>query len=202
MTSLLPGRSWIVSTLAWKLKARYYLEIGAHANECFNAIAVENKIGIEPTPRGGNWRGTSDEFFWRIPSNTAFDLVFVDGDHRTAQVWRDVKNALAHTLSCGAIVMHDCLPEREEQQRDEPVEGQAWLGGAWKVLAWAHSLPDVDCAVVDTDWGCGVLLARENSRRAEEVNPLALEWKDYQRWCNEAFKVIRPDGLIKWIGGD
>ena len=38
-----------------------YLELGCHRNEIFDKIVIE-KIGVDPIS-GGNFRGTSDQFF-------------------------------------------------------------------------------------------------------------------------------------------
>ena len=39
-----------------------YLEIGCDQNQVFDNIQLENKVGVDPSS-GGNFRGTSDEFF-------------------------------------------------------------------------------------------------------------------------------------------
>ena len=65
-----------------------YLEIGCHNDEVFNKISIE-KIGVDPVS-GGNFRGTSDEFFKKNKSN--FDCIFIDGLHEYKQVKRDILN--------------------------------------------------------------------------------------------------------------
>ena len=70
---------------------RRYLEIGCAGDECFSRVRAAYKVGVDPVV-GGTLRMASDEYF--AMAVETFDLVFIDGDHRHPQVFRDVCHAL------------------------------------------------------------------------------------------------------------
>lgn len=59
---------------------------------------------------------TSDSFFKRQSEldPTAFDVIFIDGDHSAEQTWEDLFNSLALLRDNGVIAMHDTLPIKYE----------------------------------------------------------------------------------------
>ena len=76
----------IINYVINKYDYKKYLEIGCHNNEVFDKIKIE-KIGVDPVS-GGNFKGTSDEFFEQ--NNKNFDCIFIDGMHEYKQVKKDV----------------------------------------------------------------------------------------------------------------
>ena len=70
-----------------------YLEIGCDDDEIFNSINVKDKIGVDPF-RGGNFRGTSDDFFFQNQNN--FDCIFIVGLH----VFKQVKKNILNSIDC------------------------------------------------------------------------------------------------------
>ena len=67
----------LINHIIKKNNYKQYLEIGCHNDEVFNKIEID-KIGIDPIS-GGNFRGTSDEFFEK--NQKKFDCIFIDGLH-------------------------------------------------------------------------------------------------------------------------
>jgi len=63
-----------------------YLEIGCDNNQVFSQIAINDKVGVDPVS-GGNFRGTSDLFFFNNVKK--FDLIFIDGGHSQETVYKD-----------------------------------------------------------------------------------------------------------------
>lgn len=171
--------------LAGRTLATAYLEIGCHRNETFNQIKADIKVGVDPKS-GGTVRATSDEFF--ANNEQCFDAIFIDGLHHCEQVLRDVDNALRVLNPGGAIVLHDCLPTRREHQVRAPIT-PAWTGDVWRAMLALRQRFDIDPAVVDADWGLGVVLPRANS---EPLPPVRYcDWEDSRKHL----RVISPDDL-------
>ncbi len=149
--------------------------------------------------RGGTLRMTSDEFF--AQNRETFDLVFVDGLHLREQVVRDVDNAVRCLNLGGCIVLHDCLPTTEEQQVREPVRpGASWTGDVWKAVVDLRQRADYDLAVLASDWGLGVLFARENSDAL--APPVSVEWNDYTADRIRLLRIVDEAGIRRFIGGE
>jgi len=56
------ARAEIINFLSRYITAKDYLEIGCAYNECFDAVEIDNKVGVDPNS-GGTLRMTSDDFF-------------------------------------------------------------------------------------------------------------------------------------------
>src|SRR3990167_9921328 len=145
----------IINALIKKHNYTKYLEIGTQNNVCFNAINIENKVGVDPVS-GGTFRGTSDEFF--AQNTETFDIIFIDGLHTAEQVHIDIINALNCISDNGTILIHDCLPMTELYQQ-VPRISKVWNGDVWK--GWAQFISECEftnICTIDTDCGIGVLL--------------------------------------------
>lgn len=130
-----------------------YLEIGIADGENWKEIRCPSKTGVDPAVTGENiWSTTSDEFFEKIPGDTTFDLIFIDGWHQEDQVDKDFLNSLQHLAPGGRIVMHDVNPENPEWEHPNR-NGTAWR--SWSKLRMTR--PDLTMYVVDCDYGCGVV---------------------------------------------
>lgn len=160
----------LLNRLIGQFGYRSYLEIGCDRDATFRKVHAAHKVGVDPL-RGGTLRMTSDEFF--AGGNCgAFDLVFIDGLHDAGQVRLDVLNSLSVLNPGGCIVVHDCLPERDEHQipiqefRDrfgyDPPAGRSWCGDTWKTAAEMRAWAWPDLAVLDDDWGLGIVAPRPN----------------------------------------
>lgn len=187
-----------------------YLEIGCNRDTTFRQVKAEVKTGVDPV-RGGTHRMTSDAFFHR---GLAFDydLVFIDGLHHREQVLRDVDNSLAHLNPGGVIVLDDCRPKEEIQQRRGPKKGY-WTGDVWKAVVELRQRPDIDTCVLDDSWGYGIVLPRPNTdpfppislpalprRQAGGQAGDPLDWRLYCRRRSELLRLVDFPGLTEFLG--
>jgi hypothetical protein len=154
-------RTDILNYLIKTYNFKSYLEIGIEYPENnFNYIEIENKIGVDPKPKGYcNYIMTSDVFFGSYCGNRRFDLIFVDGLHLEDQVTKDFHNSLAHLNEGGIIVLHDCNPPNEVRQLEHPIaEGCTWNGTCWKTFVELRmTRPDLQMNCVDCDEGCAII---------------------------------------------
>jgi len=110
-------RYTIIEFLVNSYHVKKYLEIGCGENRyTFDRIApiIDKSICVDPFT-GGTHKMTSDEFF--ASNNDTFDVIFIDGLHSAKQVMRDVQNSLRWLKYDGHILLHDCNPQREYEQR-------------------------------------------------------------------------------------
>ena len=79
---------------------------------------------------------TSPEFFNK--NKDFFDIIFIDGLHLEYQVDKDIEGSLKFLSKDGFIILHDCNPPTEFQQRENyEVDGKfpPWNGTVWKSFA-------------------------------------------------------------------
>lgn len=144
------------------IKSRGYTkfaEIGVYdPSQCHHHIQAELKHGIDPAPECFTTHHmTSNDFFAHHAQPDFYDVIFIDGLHLAEQVYLDIHGALRSVQPNGVIVMHDCLPTQEGEQTREN-NGGAWCGDVWKgVATFRRNHPEVECYVIDTDWGCGIV---------------------------------------------
>jgi SAM-dependent methyltransferase len=130
-----------------------YLEIGCNKNRLFDAVSVQNKVGVDPV-RGGTLRVTSDEFFAKNAEE--FDVIFLDGLHEYQQLRKDTLNALECLAPGGWIVFHDLLPSSWINQHVPRITSK-WNGDCWKVAVELASAEGLEFFIVRIDEGVGVL---------------------------------------------
>lgn len=136
-----------------------YLEIGCDQNQIFDTISVEQKIGVDPAS-GGNYRGTSDEFFKN--NNVNFDCIFIDGLHEYKQVIRDIKNSLKFINSGGYIILHDTLPDKISAQY-VPRCRYKWNGDVWKAIVEVRTWQHCETFTCLIDQGVSIIQKKENT---------------------------------------
>lgn len=185
----------LINTLIEQKGFRKYLEIGCAKDKTFNRIQAAYKVGVDPKS-GGTIRKTSDQFF--AESEEKFDIIFIDGLHHWDQVFKDVEHSLAVLNSGGAIILHDCLPTEEFHQRRTPsAKSGAWTGDVWKAIVKLRTRTDVDVAVLNSDWGLGMILARTNSAPLELDEDIEdLDWNWFQSHSQNALRVIDNAGAF------
>lgn len=172
-----------------------YLELGCGRNRTFDGIVANHKIGVDPS-RGGTLRMSSDEFF-RVNARQ-FDLIFIDGSHLCEDVARDVQNSLQCLRAGGCIVLHDCLPVRREHQERCPQDGE-WTGDVWKAVVALRCRSDCDVAVLDVDWGLGIVVPRPNSDVLAVVPELT--WECYVAGRDPLLRVLDFPNLQRFLAG-
>jgi hypothetical protein len=115
--------------------------------------------------------------------------------HTAEQVAKDIQNALACLAPGGAIVLHDCNPETEFEQRDIPeYDGVGvWLGTVWKAFARLRmTRPDLAMRMIDTDFGCGII---EKANRSQKCFPLRenIDYPFFVKNREALMNVIPPE---------
>lgn len=148
------NRIAILNLIANTMKAESYLEIGCSANDTFDSIPIDDKIGVDPF-LGGNVRKTSDVFFKE--NHRAFDLIFIDGDHDYRQARRDLVNAFKVVNNNGVIVLHDMLPRSWLESHVPIVTPFAWTGDVWKLAFELINTKGIDFKIIKIDQGVGVI---------------------------------------------
>jgi hypothetical protein len=159
----------IINYLIEKYKLINYLEIGVFKGENIREVKAPHKDGVDPGVEGYtspevNYPMTSDSFFELIKGHDdiKYDIIFIDGLHHADQVEKDIKNALNHIVKDGFILLHDCNPVSYEAQL-VPRQTVAWNGDVWKAFVdFKAHYPMMECSVVDTDFGVGVIKVGES----------------------------------------
>jgi len=135
-----------------------YLEIGCQNNYNFNAICLEDKIGVDPDI-GGNLRMTSDQFFKQ--NELKFDLIFLDGLHTYEQTKRDLLNSLEIINENGVIVLDDFIP-RNWREHFTPRVQTDWNGDVWKIAFELVKSKGIDFRIIAIDGGQCVIFKNSN----------------------------------------
>lgn len=137
-----------------------YLEIGfgdsANPNNNWPKISAPKKVCVDPWDTTPDFvlKMTSDEFF---RSNTeTFDVVFIDGDHRAEQVYKDILNSLEVLNPGGIILTHDNSPRNIDE------ESPNVSGDGWKAITFLRQREDLDICVVPADTGVSMIRKSEN----------------------------------------
>lgn len=194
------NRTTIIQKLIDKFNFKTYLEIGVERGLNFLQIRCLVKYGVDPVCMIPNldryekffYKMTSDEFFANPPEEIVrdgLDIVFIDGLHTYEQSLRDVENALRFLKSEGFIVMHDCLPDSPataaptlEEARKHPQFKGAWTGEVYKtILHLRATRDDLFVAVVNTDWGVGIV------RRGKPESIIELDLEEIEKMTYEEF---------------
>jgi len=192
-------RTQIINSIAKKINAQSYLEIGTREGKNFDAINIEYKVGVDPDENSkANFRCTSDEFF-AYYNDLKFDIIFIDGLHEHEQVSRDILNSLDCLIDGGYIICHDMNPTSELMQR-VPRESKCWTGDCWK--AWADLRlfrDDLSMFVVDCDYGVGVI-TKGHQKCLER--PHNIQW-DYNKHLavdrEEILNLINVNQFKQWL---
>lgn len=157
-------RTNIINHLIQKYNYKTYLEIGLFDSNNYSQIIAPIKYGVDPSPKALcknaiTFLGTSDDFF-KKEYNIKFDIIFIDGLHLDSQVRKDISNSLLNLNQNGTIVMHDCLPTNETEQKEDPEIANygPWLGTCWKAFAYNRmTREDLTMFTLNTDCGCGII---------------------------------------------
>jgi hypothetical protein len=130
-----------------------YLEIGVENGLTLEAIKLKRRVGVDPHPRFRVtyltpwvkfYKLTSDTFF--DLNNQCFDVVYLDGLHTAEQTLCDLHNALKKLNKGGVVVIDDtvpndeysALPDQNETYRLRKLNSlsndMSWHGDVYKVI--------------------------------------------------------------------
>ena len=70
---------------------------------------------------------TQNSFVFFDNVQASFDLIFLDGDHSAATVYREIARALEHLRKDGVIVLHDVFPHHRPFWKDQTIQPGPWL---------------------------------------------------------------------------
>lgn len=196
----------IINYLIKKNNYKTYLEIGVQNGISFRAVElpIENKVGVDPDQFSkATIHMTSDDFFKE--NKKTFDIIFIDGLHEYAAVYRDMISSLLILNPGGSIICHDMNPLTKEAQQVPRIQ-KLWNGDCWR--AWVRLSQwkgkdvikgNLKMHVVDTDHGCGIITLHEDN----ETSGLLIEdidityenlEKNRKQWLNlisvEEFKQL------------
>ena len=149
-----PLRQIVLQRLITTHQYASYLEIGCFAGQTFGAIDVPQKACVDPQS-GGTHSMTSDTFF--AHNTQLFDLIFINGDHSSPQVLKDVENSQQVLSPGGTILLHDCHPLTEWVHQDH------LSGDGWRAILFLRTRLDLDVVVSNFDMGMGMIKLRPNS---------------------------------------
>ena len=174
-----------------------YLEIGCDDDHAFSKIKLEDKIGVDPNS-GGNFRGTSDEFFQQ--NTRKFDCIFIDGLHEYDQVDKDILNSLDNLNEHGIIFLHDCLPKSMSQQA-VPRHQWVWNGDVWKCIVKFRCRNDLDIVTCKIDQGISIIRKNSNKDQLDLkiTNFKKLKFKDFYYNHKEYMRILEYDELLDYI---
>ena len=111
-----------------------------------------------------------------------YDVILVDSWHEYETSLRDLSDAVSLLSGNGTVVVHDCLPEREDLAR-VPFAGGEWSGVSYRAFLDFVIQRALDYRVVDTDFGCGII------RKGIGAPPLSPE----RRALLEGWRAIGDD---------
>ena len=170
----------LINDMIKKKNYKKYLEIGCHNNEVFDEIEID-KIGIDPIS-GGNFRGTSDEFFEK--NQKTFDCIFIDGLHEYKQVNKDIVNSIKFLNKDGIIILHDCLPPSISHQRVSRTRY------TWKGIVEARTWEYVDTYTVLADQGLGII-KKENNTDILKIKGVSFQKLKFSYFYENHSKIMR-----------
>lgn len=219
-------RTHVIQRAIDGIGARRYLEIGVSSGECFRAIRVEQKTGIDPIapepavvaellrPNVSYHQMTSDEFFSSQQASLAcgVDVAFIDGLHTDHQTYADCLNVLRHLNPGGLILVHDNLPPTaaeatpaanfEEARRTGLLgSNNYWTGDGWKAMVRLRALhPELSACVLNCDLGIGVVWATPG-RRVLSCTSAEIDEMTYEDLARDGRRLlgIRPPSRIDEI---
>ena len=187
----------LIKKIIKEKKFNSYLEIGCDDDYSFSQIEVEKKIGVDPYS-GGNYKGTSDEFFLR--NSECFDCIFIDGLHEYDQVYKDIINSLKFLNKGGIILLHDCLPASVHQQA-VPRYKKIWNGDVWKAIVNIRTNADYDTITCYIDHGVSIIRKQKNVDRLNLNidNFKNLKFKDFYYNYKKYMRLVDYENIFDYL---
>ena len=187
----------LIKKIIKEKKFNSYLEIGCDDDYSFSQIEVKKKIGVDPYS-GGNYKGTSDEFFLR--NSECFDCIFIDGLHEYDQVYKDIINSLKFLNKGGIILLHDCLPASVHQQA-VPRYKKIWNGDVWKAIVNIRTNADYDTITCYIDHGVSIIRKQKNVDRLNLNidNFKNLKFKDFYYNYKKYMRLVDYENIFDYL---
>lgn len=194
----------LLNYLVDKYKLSSYLELGVQnpANN-FDKIKTKYRVGVDPNVIATDVvPKTSDWFFqslFKVPIKKVFDLIFIDGLHHADQVERDFNNSLKCLNDGGFIVIHDCLPEKEETTH-VPRDSKIWHGDVYKFVMALGVYENINFVTLNSDNGCCIVWKKPTSAVPfVRVYITEVSWGNYQILGKKLMNVIEPSELDNYL---
>lgn len=185
----------LINTIALKIQAKSYLEIGTNNCKNFNSIFVIHKVGVDPDLTSPCCvHKTSDDFFKE--NKETFDLIFIDGMHECEQVKRDILNSWGCLNDKGVIIVHDCNPA-EEKYTHVPRDCKVWNGDVYKAICQLKSNNSNHTFTIDMDYGCCVIKKPEKIGFDETLIPK--NWDNFNRQRKAFLTLVSVEEALKRI---
>src|SRR5581483_4327771 len=217
----------IINHLIKQNNYKSYLEIGYYKGWSFDRIECGQKIAVDPNPcktpeeqsftgtvyglgttsLGGQqmlFKMTSDDYFKlqetgdkNVEVQVKFDIIFIDGLHKSEQVDRDIQNALKHLSPGGTIVLHDCNPSSYEMTTTGTAAGE-WTGDVYRAFIKARTSPLFYGYVIDTDYGVGILTPLKASEEDDLLASVGdVNYQQFDTNRKAYLNLISPEEFLK-----
>jgi SAM-dependent methyltransferase len=188
----------LLNLLRAKSDYQSYLAVGlGKREENFDLVATRIKLSVDERQSDANFQLTPDEFF--AQNKLTFDLISVRGLHDADQAERAVANALKILRPGGTIVVSDCNPTSEDQQRVPASGAESWMGDVWK--AWVKLMAtreDLKMVVVNLETGLGVIT---RGKQGKVTLPAKLSYEALAGNRKQLLNLVEPVDFVKGLRG-
>lgn len=179
----------LLNKLISDFKFERYLEIGlGPLQETWKHINIEDKTCVDVIKVGESlptYLGTSDDFFKQ--SEKMFDLIYIDGDHQSDQVRKDLVNSLKALKPGGVIVMHDIAPASRTETNPRS------SGDAFKIFMEIRKNPHLQAYTYFFRSGDAVGIVWRGINH--EILNVTSEGDSYDIYENQKGDILRPESL-------
>jgi len=180
-------RPTVINYIISKHNLEKYLEIGIEGDAGnWRAIEAPFKYSIDITRNPYAMQMvSSDTFFYQLNHN--FDFIFIDGDHHSNQVDKDIQNALKFISEDGFILCHDTCPH-EEGMQIVPREQAGWCGDVWKSILRLRKSSYIYVQTLASDFGLTII--RKNKTMPKFELEIPETWESYVKYRNDFLNIM------------
>jgi hypothetical protein len=180
-------RPTVINYIISKHNLEKYLEIGIEGDAGnWRAIEAPFKYSIDITRNPyAMHMVSSDTFFYQLNHN--FDFIFIDGDHHSNQVDKDIQNALKFISEDGFILCHDTCPH-EEGMQIVPREQAGWCGDVWKSILRLRKSSYIYVQTLASDFGLTII--RKNKTMPKFELEIPETWESYVKYRNDFLNIM------------
>ncbi len=189
-------RPTVINYVISKHNLQKYLEIGIEGDAGnWRAIEAPFKYSIDITRNPYAMQMvSSDTFFYQL--NHTFDFIFIDGDHHSNQVDRDIQNSLNFISDDGFILCHDTCPH-EEGMQIVPREQAGWCGDVWKSILRLRKSTDIYVQTLESDFG--LTMIRKNKTMPKFELDIEETWENYVKYRNNFLNIMDWESFKKGL---